>query len=417
MRKTISIFIISASIILAGSNCSNSQTVETEQILNVTPEILDFGEEGGTAHITVESTSKWYLQIPEEDNWCHCSLNEQENNTVEIKADANTTEQQRSTQILFSSGKLEKMVKVSQQAGKKTPTEEWKLETSMNPSSSLTGADWETVNKYMNQYKFDYTEHSNRATDNDHLDGIHIEVMKDEVLGHEVFKFNIHASADKDGNILILDGDRGKREDRQRNEMKTRTGDGNHEVNGNWGEWQRLEWKFKIPTGFRPTKSFTHIHQLKAQEGNNGSPIITITPRASDNNGKNSRIQVIHNGDNAEATQGTIIDNLPLSDFEDEWIQVTTEMLYTHDGSFYIKMERISDGKVLVEKKFEHIDMWRKGAVDIRNKYGIYRSYGGNLEEDFGGKFPTSGIKDESLYLADFKIYEKNANAQPEAHD
>lgn len=113
MRKTISIFIISASIILAGSNCSNSQTVETEQILNVTPEILDFGEEGGTAHITVESTSKWYLQIPEEDNWCHCSLNEQENNTVEIKADANTTEQQRSTQILFSSGKLEKMVKES----------------------------------------------------------------------------------------------------------------------------------------------------------------------------------------------------------------------------------------------------------------------------------------------------------------
>lgn len=79
-----------------------------------------------------------------------------------------------------------------------------------------------------------------------------------------------------DGNILVLDGDRGKREDRQRNEMKSRTGDGRHDMNGNWEEEQKLEWEFKIPKGFRPTKSFTHIHQLKAQEGNNGSPVITI---------------------------------------------------------------------------------------------------------------------------------------------
>lgn len=51
-------------------------------------------------------------------------------------------------------------------------------------------------------------------------------------------------------------------------------------MNGNWDEWQRLEWKFRIPKDFRPSTSFCHIHQLKAQEGNNGSPLITITPAA-----------------------------------------------------------------------------------------------------------------------------------------
>lgn len=296
--------------------------------------------------------------------------------------------------------------------------EDWSLKSSMDASASLEGADWESIDSYMKQYKFEYTEHPNKASEGtDHTNGVHIEVVNDIDLECYVFKFNIHASCDTEGNVLILDGDRGEKEDRQRNEMKSRTGDDRHDVNGNWGEKQRLEWKFKIPAGFRPTKSFTHIHQLKAQEGNNGSPLITITPRASDNNGKNSRIQIIHTGDNSETSKGTIVDNLPLSEFEDEWIQVVTEMLYTHNGSFYIRMERISDGKVLVEERFDNIDMWRKGAIDIRNKFGIYRSYGGNLEEDYGGKFPTSGIKDESLYLADFKIYEKNSNSDPQAHD
>jgi hypothetical protein len=60
-------------------------------------------------------------------------------------------------------------------------------------------------------------------------------------------------------------------------------------VQGNWDEWQILEWKFKIPIGLQPTASFFHIHQLKAQDGpNNGAPTITITPRASSSGLNNS---------------------------------------------------------------------------------------------------------------------------------
>ena len=88
-------------------------------------------------------------------------------------------------------------------------------------------------------------------------------------------------------------------------------------LNGNWNEWQRLEWKFRISKDFRPSTSFCHLHQLKAQEGNNGAPLITISTRC-DKDGNNKRVQIIHTGDNKKSSKGVIIDNLPLSDFEEE---------------------------------------------------------------------------------------------------
>lgn len=414
MKSLFQILLLVTIALFVETGCSSEDIPETEPILNVNPQILNFESTGGTDNVTVEATSEWQVQTKSGENWCHC--NPKNNHIVEIIVDANQETKNRTAQISIRTDKLEKEIEVTQ-AGKITTDEAWKQTAFITVDENLLGVDWQTVNEYMKKYKFEYTEHSNNVEDNDDTEGIHIEVVKDETLGYNVFKFNIHASADADGNILVLDGDRGKREDRQRNEMKSRTGDGKHDVNGNWAEEQKLEWKFKIPKGFRPTKNFTHIHQLKAQEGNNGSPIITISLRADDNKGKNSRVQVIHTGDVKESNKGTIIDNLSLAEFEDEWIQVTTEMRYTHDGSYYIKMERIRDRKLLIEKKFEHIDMWRKGAIDIRNKFGIYRSYGGDLEEDYRGNLPTNGIKDESLYLTDFKVYEKNVNPNPQAHN
>lgn len=49
--------------------------------------------------------------------------------------------------------------------------------------------------------------------------------------------------------------------------------------------------------------------------------------------------------------------------------------------------------------------MWRKGAISIRNKYGIYRSFGRNM--DGVDDRPTNGIKDETLQLAVLKSTKK----------
>ncbi|WP_179946944.1 hypothetical protein [Niabella ginsenosidivorans] len=221
-------------------------------------------------------------------------------------------------------------------------------------------------------------------------------------------------------NSPVIDGDRcnTKTVDRQRNEMKSATNNTEWaKIQGNWDEWQRLEWKFKLPKGFQPTGSFCHIHQLKAQDGpDNGSPVITITPRAN-SNGSNKRIQIIHTVDGANTGKGTIVDNIPLADFEDEWVQVQEEIHYTHNGYYSCKITRVRDDKVLVNFKDNNIDMWRIGSSYIRNKYGIYRSLaGGKLDQTPAGQSPL--LKNESLWLADFKIYEKNSNPNPGvAHD
>jgi hypothetical protein len=151
---------------------------------------------------------------------------------------------------------------------------------------------------------------------------------------------------------------------------------------------------------------------LKAQDGpNNGSAVITITPRAN-SNGSNKRIQIIHSVDGANTGKGTIVDNIPLSAFEDQWVQVREEVHYNHAGTYACTITRISDGQVLVNFRDDNIDTWRIGASYIRNKFGIYRSLaGGRLDQNPVGQSPL--LKNESLFLRDFRIYEKNSNPTP----
>ena len=286
--------------------------------------------------------------------------------------------------------------------------------TAMDADASLLNKPYADINAYMRRFGFDYTENPNCTGGfGGHLDGVHGAVETDADLGQYVFRFDIHIDP-------VIDGDRCSPStvDRQRNEMKSITNNSTWAgVQGNWDEWQIVEWKFKLPAGFQPTQNFTHIHQLKAQDGpNNGNPVITITPRA-DSSGGNRRIQIIHSVDGAATGKGTIVDNIPLSDFEGEWVQVHEEIHYTHDGYYSATITRVSDGNVLVDFKDEHIDMWRIGSSYIRSKFGIYRSLsGGRLNQVPVGQSPL--LKNESLQVTGFRVYEKNSNPDPGApHD
>ena len=284
---------------------------------------------------------------------------------------------------------------------------DYRYQGGMQATSSLVGQDFHAIHEYMRSLGWDYSEHPNISRQ-DHYQGVHCEVEYDDTLGQYVFKFTNHAGPD------ALDSDRGHiNSDRQRNEMKTQTNYNWRHLNGNWDEWQRLAWKFRIPKGWKASPRFCHIHQLKAQEGNNGAPLITISTRCNDD-GSHQRVQVIHTGDTRESSKGILIDDLPLADFEDEWIQVETEMHYTHHGSFRIKMTRLSDKKVLTDEQFDDVDLWRTNATNIRNKFGIYRSLGRRMNGP--ADRPDIGIKDESLWLGDFKVYEAHTNPHPQPH-
>jgi len=56
--------------------------------------------------------------------------------------------------------------------------------------------------------------------------------------------------------------------------------------------------------------------------------------------------------------------------------------------------------------------MWRIGSSYIRSKFGIYRSLaGGRLNQVPVGQSPL--LKNESLWLTGFRLYEKNSNPSP----
>lgn len=420
-KHSIIFFVIVYLIPLLGYSCNTKEVnVDNEEEQTVTPVLtlnikgdVQIESEASEFIVTIHSNSAWTAQIEQEAAaWLSEKTTTRE--SLILSAKANSLDESRSALVTIKMNKFDKFetFRVIQKGKINNPVSDdpialgYTLQSSMQGSSSLTDKDYTQIHNYMRQYGWDYSEHPN-SSDLDHKDGTHCLNIYDETLKQHVFQFISHVNP-------FLDGDRGKLEDRQRNEMKSQTSSSWYKMNGNWDERQWLEWKFKIPKGFRPSTSFCHIHQLKAQEGNNGSPLITITLRGS-NDGTNRRVQVIHTGDVSSTNKGTLVDNILMEEFEDEWVQVQEEVHYTHNGFFRIKIIRIRDNKVLIDYSINNIDLWRKGATNIRNKFGIYRSYGKTLSDP--NDRPSNGIKDESLLLGDFYIYEKNTNPNPQPHD
>lgn len=163
-----------------------------------------------------------------------------------------------------------------------------------------------------------------------------------------------------------------------------------------------LEWKIDTVTNliFRPTFRYSTADRRGASYQKSWSGEEELNEKESSNWSESSQYSL-----------GTFVDNVKIEEFEDEWVQVSEEVKYDHHGKYRLVITRIRDGKVLIDNTQNDIDTWRKGAINIRNKFGIYRSYGGS-----GGQI-TNNIKDETIDLADFVIYEKDTNPSPAAHD
>ena len=101
--------------------------------------------------------------------------------------------------------------------------------------------------------------------------GRHIAEVFDADLNKYVFECYSHISIDNDP--ATLDSDR------QRIEFKTYAPSPDS-LKGTAGETVEYKWKFKIPVGFKPSNTFTHLHQIKAVGGDDSNPLFTLTPRA-----------------------------------------------------------------------------------------------------------------------------------------
>jgi hypothetical protein len=218
--------------------------------------------------------------------------------------------------------------------------------------------------------------------------GRHIREEFDSALNKQVFVFTLHVSPDNDR----CNGST----DRQRNEIKT-YGPSPDNLKGQLNETFTYRWKFRLPEGFQPSPSFTHIHQIKAGDGtNDGSPLITLTPRA----GSPEKLELIHTGNTTASTLGKVA-TADLSAFKGVWMEVTEKIVYKTSGSINIIIKRLSDGATILTYTNNNIDLWREAATFCRPKWGIYRSLNN-----------VSYLRDEEVKFADFCIAEGNAVCQ-----
>ena len=188
--------------------------------------------------------------------------------------------------------------------------------------------------------------------------GPHVTQIFDDALGKSVFVFHIHVTPDDD---------RCQAFDRQRNEIKT-YGPSPDYLKAFLDDTTTYRWRFKLDAGFQPSASFTHIHQLKAGDGDAGAPIITITPRY----GSPERLELIHVDSRGTSTT---LASTPLAPFKGAWVEAYERVRWSSTrGTYSLEIRRLSDAALLFSFASTQLDLWRDSTSFARPKWGIYRS-------------------------------------------
>ncbi|WP_298546024.1 heparin lyase I family protein [uncultured Aquimarina sp.] len=210
--------------------------------------------------------------------------------------------------------------------------------------------------------------------------GKHISEVFDNELAKNVFKFVIHVKEDND---------RCKTFDRQRNEIKSYKSSPDN-LKATIGETVEYKWKFKLDKNFKPSKNFTHLHQLKSVgETEKAKPIITLTARK----GSVDKLELRHSSGKNQNT----LKKVDLDLLRGHWVMVTEKVTYGNAGktSYNISITNVKTENIILEYHNNTLQIWNAGAEFVRPKWGIYRS----LKN-------TQSLRDEEVLFADFSIRE-----------
>lgn len=209
--------------------------------------------------------------------------------------------------------------------------------------------------------------------------GRHIAEVWDADLAAYVFEFYSHVDPDNDRCLAW---------DRQRVEIKTYEASPDA-LKGTVGETVKYTWRFKVPTGFQPSANFTHIHQVKAVNGDDSEPIFTLTPRK----GSPNKLELIYTQNGTSGTYKPVIVNLSL--FENTWVEATETIKIGAHGTYSIVIKKLSDNSTILSYSNADIQTVRPDNDFIRPKWGIYRSLN-----------DKTSLRDESLRLNEVTITE-----------
>jgi hypothetical protein len=214
--------------------------------------------------------------------------------------------------------------------------------------------------------------------------GRHIAEVWDTELKENIFEFYAHIDYVNADKTRTTDNEPvGNVPDKQRVEIKTYDPSPDN-LKGTIGETITYQWKMKLPKGFKPSKNFTHFHQIKAVGGAQELPIFTLSARLESVN----QINVVHNNE-------TIIASVDLSKLEDVWVEITETIKVAANGAYSISIKRVKDDKKLLSYFNPDLETIRPTNKFIRPKWGIYRS----LKK-------IEILKSETVRFADFSIME-----------
>lgn len=232
--------------------------------------------------------------------------------------------------------------------------------------------------------------------------GRHITEVFDTDLKKYVFEFYAHVSNTPPDNEPV----KGKT-DRQRVEIKTFEPSPDN-LKGTTGETVQYKWRFKVPVGFKATAAFTHIHQVKAVDGDDDHPLFTLTLRKMPN-GLN-KLELIYVKD--ETSKMIKYQSANMSLFEGVWVEATETIEVGVQGTYALTIKKVSNGAVLMDYNNSNIQTIRTAYTSkngtnyaansfIRPKWGIYRS----LKD-------IKNMRDEALRFSDFSIKELTASSE-----
>ncbi|WP_428232335.1 T9SS type A sorting domain-containing protein [Flavobacterium sp.] len=231
--------------------------------------------------------------------------------------------------------------------------------------------------------------------------GRHITEVFDNDLKKFVFEFHLHVSNTPPDNEPV----KGKT-DRQRVEIKSYSPSPDN-LKGTTGETVQYKWRFKVPAGFKPTSGFTHIHQVKAVDGDDDHPLFTLTLRKMPNG--TNKLELIYVND--ETTKMTKYQTADMSLFEGTWVEATETIKVGLQGTYALTIKNVSDGSVLMDYNNPNIQTIRAAYTSktgtnyaansfIRPKWGMYRS----LKD-------IDDMRDEAMRFSDFSIQELNPSS------
>ena len=207
----------------------------------------------------------------------------------------------------------------------------------------------------------------------------HIRQIFDADRGHYIFQFLIHLiSVDPVTGPIDCDPATGDT-DRQRNEIKTYDPSPDY-LKANPGDTVTYRWKFKLDSAFQCSKDFTHIHQIKAVNGNDSTPVVTFTCEIS---GTTPQFQLRFVNDAGTITYWSRL-TLSTSGLLGQWVEAYEKITFNSvigsaTGSYNMTLTRVSDGKNLLSVTENGLDLLRSNPnpsnpTFYRPKWGIYRS-------------------------------------------